>query len=653
MDALDIARATALAIALTWLPGALVLAAARVRPLTTWVGAPPVTLALVYVGTAAARFLGIAWSVWVLLATAAVVAAVLVGVRRLTPRSWTVADPVQAAGPRWGVAGTIFVVGLGIVALAVGVWIYVTVSDRFTIVPQDFDAAFQANAVRFVAETGDGSPQGLRDVNSWGSSTPYFYPAAYHALVALVDGASGLGVIAAIHATAVTWFVAILLGLVGLLRQLRLGAFGTGVALLVATSFTSYPYELMWRGLFPFIQSLVMVVPTLVLLMEGVKRRTLATGAATALAAVGVVAVHTSGATTLVLLGGPLVVALLVRYRADLRRVLLWLGWTAALVVLMLVPTVLAVSQISGSLAFDWPALKSVPDGIRAALLFGTGYRDDAQVVLAALVLPGALLALRRRHSPAWAFTVSMAAAMVLFVLAVSVDNRLSSLLTGFWWNDQLRLSALVAVLAPVFVAVLGDDVAELCGRVWARFGWPVPQPPLVRASIAVVAAVALSVAYLAVAGRGYVDRNWWAVAYRYTHGPVVSPEKMEAMEELATLVEPGERVMNDNVDGSVWMYALDGVTPVAGHYQRDTTNAPQRLLLDHFDEIAEDPAVQAAVRDLGIRYVVVMDGSIMEQWDRSTGLDEIADQPEVFHEVFSNSDAAIYEIDPSLSGSD
>jgi hypothetical protein len=551
------------------------------------------------------------------------------------------------------VAGTVFVVGLGLVALAIAVWIYVTVSDRFTIVPQDFDAAFQANAVRFVTESGDGSPQGLRDVNSWGSSTPYFYPAAYHALVGLVDGASGLGVVAAIHATALTWFLAILLGLVGLLRELRLGAFGTGIALLVATSFTSYPYELMWRGLFPFIQSLVMVVPTLVLLMEGARRRTLALGAATALAAVGVVAVHTSGATTLLLLGGPLAVALLVRYRADLRRLLVWLGWTVLLLVLMLVPTALAVVQITGSLAFDWPALKPVPEGIRAALLFGTGYRTDAQVVLAALVLPGALLALRRRHSPAWALTVSTAAAMALFVLAVSVDNELSSLLTGFWWNDQLRLSAIVAVLAPVFVAVLGDDVAEAFSWLRKRFGWPVPRARVVQVSIAAVACVAVALAYLAVAGRGYADRNWWAVAYRYTHGPVVSPAKIEAMDELATLVEPGERVMNDNVDGSVWMYALEGVTPVAGHYQRDTANFAQRLLLDHFDEIADNPAVEETVRELGIRYVIVMDGSIMEQWDRSTGLDEIADQPDVFREVFSNSDAAIYEIDPSLTGAE
>ncbi len=38
-------------------------------------------------------------------------------------------------------------------------------------------------------------------------------------------------------------------------------------------------------------------------------------------------------------------------------------------------------------------------------------------------------------------------------------------------------------------------------------------------------------------------------------------------MRVLATVVPPGERVLNDRGDGSAWMYAIAGVLPVAGHY--------------------------------------------------------------------------------------
>ena len=654
MDTHAVVVAILAATLLTWLPGTAILLLARKSMFTSIAAAPAVTLGVVYLGTMATGAVGLRWSVWALVVTTAIVGAIVWFVLR----RWPTSSSVEESQRRWSSRGVVFVAVTGLAAVLTGALVYLKVSDWFNIVPQDFDAVFQANAIRFIAETGDGTPEGLREINSYGSdpSRAYYYPSAFHALVALTSMVGKVGVVGALHAQVITWFLAIVLGLAFLAKTMRLGAFGAGVGLLVSTSFTSFPYELLWRGLFPFAQSLVLIVPMIVLLTQGARRRGIGDAVVVALGAAGVVGVHTSGVTSTLVLAAPLLVALVVQQRRQLKQTLLWMLLAAGLAAVLLVPVALGLMGISGDLAYDWPALKSVSDGVKSALLFGTGYRDTYQLALAVLVLPGALLAFRRRYSPTYALALSMFAAMALYVFAVAIDSPLSLLLTGTWWNDQLRLAALAAVLAPLFVGVLFDTFGEIAVRVLRRF----PQltarmnrmsPSLYSHGATAMAAILTVVVFAVAMGAAYFDRSYWAVHYRYTYGPMVSPLKAEAMKELEHLVGPDERVMNDNIDGSAWMFALDGVLPVAGHYSRDSSSAVQSLLLDHFDELADREDVQEAVDDLNIRYVITMNGFIEGQSTRSTGLDELAALPEVFTPIYDNGEAQIYEISPEFAG--
>ena len=654
MDTHAVVVAILAATLLTWLPGTAILLLARKSIFTSIAAAPAVTLGVVYLGTMAAGALGLRWSAWTLALTTALVGAIVWFVLR----TWPAAATPGPSERRWSSRGVVFVVVAGAAAVLIGALVYIKVSDWFNIVPQDFDAVFQANAIRYIAETGDGTPEGLRAINSYGSDPgrAYYYPSAFHALVALTSVVGKVGVVGALHAQVITWFLAIVLGLALLAKTFRIGAFGTGVALLVSTSFTSFPYELLWRGLFPFAQSLVLVVPITVLLAQGARRRGVGDALVVALAAAGMVGVHTSGVTSTVVLAGPLLVALLVRQRAQLKQTVLWMVLAAGISAVLLIPVALGLMGISGDLAYDWPALKSVRDGVKSALLFGTGYRDTYQLALAALVLPGALLAFRRRYSPTYALALSMFAAMGLYVFAVAIDSPLSLVLTGTWWNDQLRLAALAAVLAPLFVGVLFDTIGEVAIRLVRRSPRLTTEMNRINPTLyshgATAMAALLTIAVFAVAmGAAYFDRSYWAVHYRYTYGPMVSPLKAEAMKQLEFLTGPGERVMNDNIDGSAWMFALDGVLPVAGHYSRDTSSELQMLLLDHFDELPERADVQAAVDELDIRYVITMNGFIEGQEVRSTGLDELDLFPDVFNLIYDNGEARIYEIAPEFAG--
>ncbi|MHB1063493.1 MAG: DUF6541 family protein [Georgenia sp.] len=645
MAADDVARTVAIAILLTWVPGAVVLLAARVRPLVLLALSPAVTLFLTYVGTALADLVGWRWSVWWLLVPALAAAAVLYLVRRRFPGPESI--PVR----RWPTAGIVFVAVLVLVAVLVGVRAYLSASQNFYVIPQDYDAVFQANAIRYIADTGIGTAQGLAGVNAYASSAPTYYPAAFHALAALTSGLASTGVIAAMHAHIALWMVSLPLGAVVLARAVGAGPFGAGVAALVSTSFTALPYELIWRGLVPFTQSLVLVPALLAVLIEGARRRRPVDAVVLAVAAMGAVATHTSAAASLLVYGVPIVVALLLCAGKDRLRMLGWGALSALLIAIMIVPTAVGIQRtLSEGQPHDWPAVLTIGEGIRTGLLFGTGFRENVQLLLAVLVWAGvAVTLLLRRYRLAGAIVVGMVGSIGLYVLAVAVDSDLSLMLTNLWWNDQLRLSALVAVAAPVFIGILADAVLSGAGWFMRRTGWTPGtalsrRPVLVAVGVGVAAAVVVGVYYVG-SDQAYFVRNRDAMLFRYSLGPTVTENERAGMLELPHYVDPGARVMNDFRDGSALMYAVSGVRPVYGHMGPDG-NTPEHAILDErFDHLADDPEVQRIAREFDITHVWLSEGFLLPGAVRSPGLDDVAGQPDIFELVYSNPGVELYEI--------
>ncbi|KAE8764549.1 DUF6541 family protein [Georgenia thermotolerans] len=646
MSAVDVMTTLGVALVLTWVPGAVVLLAARVRPLLLLALSPAVTLFITYLGTGAAGLVGWRWSVWWLPVVSAALGGVLFLVRRRLP------GPGEPPVRRWSAAGAIFLAVLVAVAVVVGLRAYLSASQNFYVIPQDYDAVFQANAIRFIADTGVGTAEGLAGVNAYASTVPTYYPAAFHALAALTSQLAGTGAIVAMHAHIALWMLSLPLGAAALTRAAGAGPLGSGVAALVSTSFTALPYELIWRGLVPFTQSLVLVPAILAMLVEGARRRRPADAAVLAVAAMGAVSTHTSAAASLLVYGAPVIVVLLLLAGADRLRLLGWGGLSAVLIAAMIVPTAIGIQQtLSNGQPHDWPAVKTLQEGVRTGLLFGTGYRDTVQLTLAVLVWAGVLAAvlLLRRYGVAVALAVGMVGSVGLYVLAVAVDSDLSLTLTNFWWNDQLRLSALVAVAAPVFVGVLSDALLQGARWLVLRTGWT-PGVVLARRGTlaavgAAVAAAVVAAGFYSVTEHAYFLRNRDAMLYRYSLGPTVTENERAGMNELPRYVGRGERVMNDFRDGSALMYAVSGVHPVYGHMGPDG-NTPEHAILDaRFDRIADDPEVQRIARELHITHVWLSEGFLLPDVERSPGLDDVADEPDIFRLVYSNPGVQLYEI--------
>jgi hypothetical protein len=91
-------------------------------------------------------------------------------------------------------------------------------------------------------------------------------------------------------------------------------------------------------------------------------------------------------------------------------------------------------------------------------------------------------------------------------------------------------------------------------------------------------------------------------------------------------------------------MYALTGVKPVAGHYDAYRTGPDAQLLAAKFNQYPNDPAVRAAVQQLGVRYVQLDAGFLRGDATREPGLRDLMDAPWLTT-VYRNPDVVLYEI--------
>ncbi len=211
-----------------------------------------------------------------------------------------------------------------------------------------------------------------------------------------------------------------------------------------------------------------------------------------------------------------------------------------------------------------------------------------------------------------------------MFVLAASSDEYWVNALTRPWWNDRWRLIGLcvvpLAVLAGHGLAELQRG-AVLVATAAVRRSDPVHGPQRAPRTAAVAAAGVLVALSIGFSDGLYAARNVGQMAMSAPDGPVVSSLEVEAMRELARIVPPGQRVLNDRYDGSVWMYAIAGVLPVAGHYDARQVGPDASLLGNWFFQYPDNPDIRAAVERLGISYVMVGRGFVRAEDVRAPGL--------------------------------
>ncbi|WET79295.1 hypothetical protein P3102_35595 [Amycolatopsis sp. QT-25] len=628
-----------------WLPGLVFGAAIRLRGWTLAAAAPLLTFGLVAIGIPILGRLGIRWTLpnvgmWVLLLS-------LVGfglsflVLRFTAKrhpEWAEGedDDETKRGPR-----DHLLIGAGVVVgLGVGLVTFLRGSHSLENVQQGWDAPFHGNLVRWIAEHGDARASTVGTIANLPNQHDYFYPDTYHALLALIFGKGGLTMMPTLNLAALTVVLTVPVGVAAMCRAWRMPVLATAAAAAVSTWFTAFPYDSLWRGpLWPYVAGVALVPAMLALARLLLKPNGVAGPVAIGVGVAGLAGLHTSLIFVIMVYFLLILLAVLFRFeKISWRRSATSLVATIGLAVVLGVPQVLpALYNAGGVTSAFWASETSVSGAFGQTITFSP-MASFPQWWIGIPAIIGVFFLVKHRRM-LW-----MVGAYVvlggLFAATISMESPLIHTLTGVFYNDHWRIGALVPLAGAV---AFGEFVHTMSGKIAEKLGERKPGLNPFTAAIAGALVVGLVVTVLS--RGGYIGRNSARLAMNYGEGPSVSKGEEEAYAWLGKHVVPGERVMNDRADGSVWMYALSGVQPVEWtNYGAEFTTKAGWLSV-FLNDINREPRVREALTDLKVRYVLVGKGKVAVNAQSAVGLQRLDITPG-FKRVFQNPDASVYEIE-------
>jgi len=628
-----------------FLPGLAVGILAGVRPAVALVTAPLITYGITTATATVASFVSFPWNALTLLVATALAALVVLLARFLATRRPGRRSSLGIERPRRPSWRDGVVVG-GVVAgggLSAGVLL--AGFGRLAAPNQDWDYVFHANAVRFLADSGDLAPTALRVVNDW-ESADFYYPHTFHAVTATVAQLTGATPFEALNAQAMLVCLVAGAGLALLLRRNGAPLAVTASTPVLLAGFASFPYDVLWRGpLLPFAAGVAVIPAFLVVLDVMLRHRHPGLVVLAGLGAAGLLGLHPSTALSAGLIA---VVYLAFRWAAPARtpgRDALLLVAAAAFAVVAAFPAARgAVLKTTGGWVQDWPAVETPGQAVGDLLLLNHGSATP-QYWLAGLLIVGLLTLHRAPYL--WWWVGASTIAVTLFVLSAASDSDFVTDLTAPWWNDRWRFAAVAVLgLAPLAahgllsLSALGARaVGTLTGGRAGRSSSPGPTGAVVAAGLVLLVLLSQGL---------YAPSNKARIATNYQQDTTLDHDETAAMAWLAEHSDGGT-IMNDPNDGSAYLSAVAGLRPLFGHVVNPSAHwllgDTQRLLLDRFNCLDSDPRVRQAVEDLDIRYVFLGSGFVRDDMHRVQGLVGIGTS-ESLELVHRTAGVRIYEVD-------
>jgi hypothetical protein len=662
------------ALLLLLVPGGLLAWGLGLRRLLLLALAGPITLALAGgLGVVLAE-LGIRFSVWIVLAVAVVLSAGALGLRRLARRNRppvTLGDAAQ--GTPWPV-----VPAMAASAIVIAVGAIVAVGNADT-VSQTYDAVFHLNAASYVLEEGDASSFHLYRLSNPGDDVE-FYPAAWHILTAMIAEVSGSSIAGAMNAAWVATSAAIWVpGAVALTDTLA----GRGphrtillsAAAVLASAFSAFPLLLLeWGTLYPtglaYAQlpvGLALIVLALLCPRGSAPLREpdairLRPWLLLGLWGVAAVFAHPRSLPTMLVLGTPLAVYLLIRWArrewlaGRRRRVGLTLGALTAAIVAVAAAVVVVVFRFysvglrpisdrlnGGPATAEQGFPESLLQGITHSVVIGPPEHPlPPALLLAGLTIGGLWLAVRRPQYR-W-IVVAYVGLVVLYAFAAGSNSDLAKLLTGLWYKDKYRLMAALPILAvPLAAAGFAGAVTWLRARFvgtrrpWARTSvlgtalllvvagtsWLGPSQAEVRASIALVFSVP-----------------------EVTDREILSQDDRELLQQLPDHVPADERVAGNPWDGTSLAWALGDREPLFPHLTGNW-DPDRKIVATRLDQVATDPEVCPALDRLDTHYLMHSEDLLWGGNSQAEYFDAVTRAAEApgFEEVARSGTSVLYRI--------
>jgi hypothetical protein len=351
----------------------------------------------------------------------------------------------------------------------------------------------------------------------------------------------------------------------------------------------------------------------------------------------GLVGLHTSVVFVAIVYFLLILISVLFRFeKIEWRRSVSSLVATVGLAIALGVPLVLpSLYNASGVTSAHWAPETTLAGGLGQTITFSP-MSDFPQWWVGVPAFIGIVLMVRHRRM------VWLVGAYVvfggLFMVTVSLESGIVQAVTSIFYNDHWRIAALVPLAGAVaFGEFVQTAVPWAVGKARKRVS-------IKPAALTVTAVLLLAVVLGGLSGGGYSGRNAVRLSTTYKDGPTVSKAEEVAYAWLGQHTVPGEHVMNNKVDGSVWMYALDGVLPVEWTFYGAGPTTPATFLSASIDQIDKNPRVRKELTALRVRYVIQGVGMATDTAPQSEGVRRLVAGPE-FRVVFHNAGATIYEI--------
>ncbi|KQM84149.1 DUF6541 family protein [Agromyces sp. Leaf222] len=653
----DLAWASTVATAIMVLPGLLLARVVGLRGVWMWGLSAPFSVTAIALAALVAPFIGLTWSWIPAVLFTVVLAAVLWGARRLTVSRLAPAGaesgPVAASDGRpskvRNASAWAFGVGVLLAAAVIAVRSVQIIGEPGGI-SQTFDNIYHLNAVRFILDTGSGSPL---DVGAMTSANLWFYPVGWHDVATLVVQLTGVTIPVAVNTTWIVFSaVAWPLGIVLLSRVL--GGSKPAVAIaagLAAASIPAFPYLLVDYGvLYPYHAGVALVpgavAATVALFRLGrestgldpVWSAVVLAGALPALALT-----HPGAFMAWLAFSLPIAVIALIRLlrsgAAARTRIMAIAGFAVYLAVGLVAIRVLR-PPLEATL---WPAIGLAGQALGEVITVSMYHTPIAEVVAVAMIA-GVVFAAIRRRSADWVAMSLLVVAGSLYIIVAGVSSAtIRNLITASWYNNTPRLAALV-VIAVVPLAAIG------VGRLWQKltetrvYGRVVGSRGRgLRIVVAVLAVVLLGLSMQGRSIAGAVDGA--GQSYRISpKSALISSDELQLLEELPDLVPADVAIAGSPWTGTGLAYAISDRRVLMPHTLMDISDDVV-IINDELDEADADAALCAALEAENVGFVLDFGAREVHGGKHVfTGFDDLAssDSVRLVREV---GDARLYEI--------
>lgn len=546
---------------------------------------------------------------------------------------------------------------------------------------QAYDNFQHLGITKTFLESGDFSPFGSSNLYAGSNDiSPYietkaFYPAAWHALVALVCEVANVSVPLGVNAVNAT-----LIGIVfpsGMfyllticLKEQRQVLLGAVFCLAVAVC----PWDFVMFGpLYPNLLSLAIVPSACACFIQAAEviSENKASGkiswlllSCAAIAAVGLA--HPNGIFISAVFLAPFCVSktyhlMLERGKATKNQAAI-ASVVCALVILMIWTGCYLLPSFQAVVQFNWEATTSTHQAL--VDVFTLGLVDhSAQLLVAAFTLIGLVSTLSKTKVRWLAFPYLITA--LFYVFDVSTEGFIKHYLTGFWYTDPHRVATMLGLFA-IPLAVRGLCVVFCCAKVivssafiakYQKCRFAIPILMLILGTLIYYPSYEVNGVGNHSTGFGY-NSNQIQVLNDVNGNHVLTSEEIEFSKRALEITGPDSLIINSPNDGSAFLYTLFDANV---YYRRfalpslEEESTDSQTIRASLSSISVDSSVKTSVDKIGAKYLLLLDQGEAGDEDRQrfwsyypeqwSGIEGVTDQTSGFEVVLREGDMVLYRI--------